>query len=1428
MSATLPVQVSAEKMRALKAQTVPTEAFKKFEKKRKQALEDTEQNRKETAAQLRRVGEVLRNNADSKDESGKRPPKTGSAKDEKTKNKSGEKQKEKVAKNEDQEENQKSGEKTGSSKDEKTKTKPEEKQKENAAKKKSTEPSEEKKPHEKTGSAKDQTMKTKPEEKQRDKEAKKKSKEDETKPKSVEETGTAQDQKTKTEPEKKKKKKAQNEDQEENQKSGEKTGSAKDQKTKTTPEEKQKEKAAQKKSTEPSEEKKPDEKTGSAKDQTMKTKPEEKQRDKEAKKKSKEDETKPKSVQETGTAKDQKTKTEPEKKKKKKKAQNEDQEENQKSGEKTGSSKDEKTKTKPEEKQKENAAKKKSTEPSEEKKPDEKTGSAKDQTMKTKPEEKQRDKEAKKKSKEDETKPKSVEETGTAQDQKTKTEPEKKKKEKAQNEDQEENQKSGEKTGSSKDQKTKTTPEEKQREKVAKNEDQENKKSGEKTGSAKDEKTKTKPEEKQKEKAAKKKSTEPSEEKKPDEKTGSAKDQTMKTKPEEKQRDKEAKKKSKEDETKPKSVQETGTAKDQKTKTEPEKKKKEKAQNEDQEENQKSGEKTGSSKDQKTKTTPEEKQTDSGQKPGTTTSATTALKRGSQQATGEIQPVSPDKKKLKSEHANQTKRDLEKVPGQSPEKKKAKGKEPQWEEQIKFRQDPLKDLERVGTLDSIELATPRRELSFSAAQARHKAVTDLTTDQKESILAMTKPSDLNPDERKRQYSSLRFTMLKSWMTNPDLSSIDVEEKYVSYVEQLRTDRYTTVTILQLEKIYGRSKGAQEFIAQSASWSPAVASCQAPSCPKARMYKVLKEVVEDTSTGKRAETNASLKGRVRDDNAKKLIAKQLGGLMDDVPSFDLKTGQIKTKKAKKEKSPEDMAVQELKQLEKKLKALVNGIPSCIKEIADLNKLKIPVSSIIADEIAGFILVEKETVKDCDVDFRDGKRRVNAAKAPRKSRKATPADACASSAGGSERNLHSLVDTLCNSDPRDSHFARAFWRWLRKQEWRAMVEVVLCDPSRDSPLYLGEWHLFLPSDVFLAKYVNVSDSRCSLFFFLLSFVYSYWNSVRHTQWFQEHPVLSSSDCQLDRCVPLVVHGDGADSHRRRSFLVLTMGSLVVSGNFWDCKFLLYCLDESSATPDTVSTLDLWCAWSMTELQLGSYMDKDPWGCSLAAFDTGKRQGLIAGGYKGILCYHKGDEKYHQKVYRASHGAVSRNVCVTCRATNDGDMVYTAHGINAIHRTTRLSTEEFITGVCGTRTWVGVPGWHVGMLCYDWLHVVDLPVIPEVAASCLVELTEESTFGHASTADERLRLAFVAFTKACKRAGVRNRGQMFSMLRAAVFVNLVAMRAAMSDSSNTGVKLTDSNLQMLQRANYLFHSAHNWLATEALEKENLLWRTRPKYHK
>ena len=249
---------------------------------------------------------------------------------------------------------------------------------------------------------------------------------------------------------------------------------------------------------------------------------------------------------------------------------------------------------------------------------------------------------------------------------------------------------------------------------------------------------------------------------------------------------------------------------------------------------------------------------------------------------------------------------------------------------------------------------------------------------------------------------------------------------------------------------------------------------------------------------------------------------------------------------------------------------------------------------------------------------------------------------------------------------------------------------------------------------------------------------------------------------------MHGDDADSHRRRSFCILTFGSLLVSGvSMWDSKFVMYIMDNSRAVNETFNTLDLWCMWSLTELQLGSFLDVNPFGQQHHLYDKG-RCGTIAGGWRGIVVYHKGDEKYIQRAYRASHSAVSKNVCLQCLATSsDGDLVYTHHGLNAAHRATKMSTEVFIEKVVGVRTWVALPGWDISMLAHDWLHVVDLSLVPEAAASALVELVDIAYFGAAGTSDERLRLAFTQFTKACKQAGVRNRGKMFSMILGYIFL-------------------------------------------------------------
>lgn len=94
----------------------------------------------------------------------------------------------------------------------------------------------------------------------------------------------------------------------------------------------------------------------------------------------------------------------------------------------------------------------------------------------------------------------------------------------------------------------------------------------------------------------------------------------------------------------------------------------------------------------------------------------------------------------------------------------------------------------------------------------------------------------------------------------------------------------------------------------------------PQCPEMKMYKVLKEVVETTSSGTKGETEMKVGGRVRSSSMKELLSKQLKVGLDSLESqahMDLKTGTIKNKKEKKAKSPAQLALAEVKQLHNKL-------------------------------------------------------------------------------------------------------------------------------------------------------------------------------------------------------------------------------------------------------------------------------------------------------------------------------------------------------------------------------------------------------------------------------------------------------------------------------------------------------------------------------
>ena len=47
-------------------------------------------------------------------------------------------------------------------------------------------------------------------------------------------------------------------------------------------------------------------------------------------------------------------------------------------------------------------------------------------------------------------------------------------------------------------------------------------------------------------------------------------------------------------------------------------------------------------------------------------------------------------------------------------------------------------------------------------------------------------------------------------------------------------------------------------------------------------------------------------------------------------------------------------------------------------------------------------------------------------------------------------------------------------------------------------------------------------------------------------------------------------------------------------------------------------------------------------------------------------------------------------------------------------KVSTEQFIVQGCRMNPWVQLPGWHIDLIYEDWLHITDLALVPDAAAS------------------------------------------------------------------------------------------------------------------
>ena len=103
-----------------------------------------------------------------------------------------------------------------------------------------------------------------------------------------------------------------------------------------------------------------------------------------------------------------------------------------------------------------------------------------------------------------------------------------------------------------------------------------------------------------------------------------------------------------------------------------------------------------------------------------------------------------------------------------------------------------------------------------------------------------------------------------------------------------------------------------------SCRPGRCTASSSSQPTEGENVVLKEIKESVSSGTKGQSALTLGGRVRSPEMKALVAKQLGlgmqGLENAASSMmDLKTGKIQSKKIKKEKTVEQLAIDEMKKL-----------------------------------------------------------------------------------------------------------------------------------------------------------------------------------------------------------------------------------------------------------------------------------------------------------------------------------------------------------------------------------------------------------------------------------------------------------------------------------------------------------------------------------
>ena len=199
------------------------------------------------------------------------------------------------------------------------------------------------------------------------------------------------------------------------------------------------------------------------------------------------------------------------------------------------------------------------------------------------------------------------------------------------------------------------------------------------------------------------------------------------------------------------------------------------------------------------------------------------------------------------------------------------------------------------------------------------------------------------------------------------------------------------------------------------------------------------------------------------------------------------------------------------------------------------------------------------------------------------------------------------------------------------------------------------------------------------------------------------------------------------------MLNWGSTAVQLPTLDSRiiFTIFKLSEKVHAPEDPSLQVVYKVfkWSLHALSTGMFPWKDhndePFSENYFPDRFAKRGQRLAGGYCGALTEIRGDWKWIRETFYLEQHYGANYICHLCRAhTSISRLLYKDFRTTAHHRNTLVNSIAWWTAYTAgalVSPLVYIPGFDIWRLVFDLMHVLDLGVMQDCAASVMWTLTE-----------------------------------------------------------------------------------------------------------